>query len=115
MAEYLAAFQSQADKYILKARNSQTLNAAITIKPKYWTNSGEKPSYYAKTPYAQQKKSDTPSYGNNGNVLHNSNIKTLQFVENDNGFAGLGEFGKDGSVKLTEDNSDNEVNIRNDD
>ncbi len=34
MAEYLAAFQTQVDEYIQKARDSQALSAAITIKPK---------------------------------------------------------------------------------
>jgi len=50
LAEYLEAFQSQANDYIQKARDSQALSAAITIKPKYWTNSAEKPNYNAEKP-----------------------------------------------------------------
>ncbi len=111
----MEAFQNSANEYIQKARDSQALNTAFTIKPKYWTNSGEKPSYYERKPYIQQKNSDTPSYGSNGNVVHNSNPKTLQFVENDNGLATLGEFRNDGSVKLSQEDSDEEVKTKTDD
>jgi hypothetical protein len=119
LAEYLEAFQSQANDYIQKARDSQALSAAITIKPKYWTNSAEKPNnnaeksnYYAKSVYSQQKKSDTPGYGNNGNSMHNSNSKVLQFVDSENGFSEFGEFGRQEAPKSHTDNSDDEGKIK---